>query len=82
MIDTCRRVETPEGIEIALRVAGPVPRFYAWLLAEGASLSPASDEIFSRLVRDLLRLHQLVFAGSIFSGPAAPLLPRRSGGGA
>jgi uncharacterized RDD family membrane protein YckC len=30
MLDTVRSVETPEGVEIGLRVAGPVPRFLAW----------------------------------------------------
>src|SRR5215813_9152409 len=29
MLDTYRPVETPEGVEIGLRVAGPVPRLYA-----------------------------------------------------
>lgn len=32
MLDTARRVATPEGIEITLRVAGPVPRALAYLL--------------------------------------------------
>src|SRR5579862_5266781 len=32
MLDTLRSVETPEGIELELPVAGPVPRFLAWLL--------------------------------------------------
>lgn len=30
MLDTFRPVETPEGVEIGLRVAGPVPRLFAW----------------------------------------------------
>ena len=30
MLDTFRPVETPEGVEIGLRVAGPVPRLGAW----------------------------------------------------
>lgn len=30
MLDTVRAVETPEGVEIGLRLAGPVPRFLAW----------------------------------------------------
>ena len=30
MLDTTRRVATPEGIELTLRVAGPVPRALAW----------------------------------------------------
>ncbi|MEM7404218.1 MAG: RDD family protein [Pseudomonadota bacterium] len=30
MLDTARRVETPEGIELALEVAGPMPRAVAW----------------------------------------------------
>ncbi len=32
MLDTARRVETPEGIELALEVAGPVPRAMAWMI--------------------------------------------------
>lgn len=31
-LDTANAVETPEGVELALRVAGPVPRCLAWLL--------------------------------------------------
>ena len=30
MRDTTRRVATPEGIELTLRLAGPVPRALAW----------------------------------------------------
>lgn len=39
MLDTVRRVATPEGVEITLRVAGPVPRALAYsldLLLRGA----------------------------------------------
>ncbi|MCC6609734.1 MAG: RDD family protein [Burkholderiales bacterium] len=32
MLDTARSVATPEGIELTLRLAGPVPRALAWLL--------------------------------------------------
>jgi len=32
MLDTLRRVPTPEGIELTLRLAGPVPRAYAFLV--------------------------------------------------
>jgi uncharacterized RDD family membrane protein YckC len=32
VLDTARRVPTPEGIELTLRLAGPVPRAYAWLI--------------------------------------------------
>ena len=32
MLDTAREVPTPEGIELSLRVAGPVPRAYAWVI--------------------------------------------------
>lgn len=32
MIDTRRPIQTPEGVELGLRVAGPVPRAYAWLI--------------------------------------------------
>jgi uncharacterized RDD family membrane protein YckC len=38
MLDTYRPVETPEGVEIGLRVAGPVPRLYAALLDFGLRL--------------------------------------------
>lgn len=31
-LDTVHRVATPEGIELSLRLAGPVPRALAWLL--------------------------------------------------
>lgn len=32
MLDTTRRVATPEGIELTLRLAGPVPRAIAWVI--------------------------------------------------
>lgn len=32
MLDTARRIATPEGIELTLRLAGPVPRALAWLI--------------------------------------------------
>ncbi len=32
LLDTARRVPTPEGIEIGLRLAGPVPRAIAWVI--------------------------------------------------
>lgn len=32
MLDTARRIATPEGIEITLRVAGPVPRAIAYVI--------------------------------------------------
>jgi len=32
MLDTTRRVATPEGIELTLRLAGPVPRALAWFV--------------------------------------------------
>jgi uncharacterized RDD family membrane protein YckC len=32
ILDTEHRVATPEGVELVLRVAGPVPRALAWLL--------------------------------------------------
>jgi uncharacterized RDD family membrane protein YckC len=32
LLDTTRRVATPEGIELTLRLAGPVPRALAWLV--------------------------------------------------
>lgn len=35
MLDTVRPVETPEGVELRLRPAGPLARFYAWLIDLG-----------------------------------------------
>jgi uncharacterized RDD family membrane protein YckC len=35
MLDTTRPVETPEGIELALRVAGPAVRALAWIIDFG-----------------------------------------------
>ena len=32
MLDTGRRIATPEGIELSLRLAGPVPRALAWTM--------------------------------------------------
>lgn len=32
MLDTARRIATPEGIELGLRLAGPVPRALAWVV--------------------------------------------------
>src|SRR5258706_5892170 len=32
MLDTTRRVATPEGIELTLHLAGPVPRALAWAI--------------------------------------------------
>lgn len=32
MLDTARRIPTPEGIELTLRLAGPVPRAFAWVI--------------------------------------------------
>jgi len=32
MLDTIRKIETPEGVELELRVAGPAPRALAWII--------------------------------------------------
>lgn len=32
VIDTLRALETPEGVALTMRVAGPYPRAYAWLI--------------------------------------------------
>src|SRR5689334_11430716 len=32
MLDTAREVPTPEGIELPLRIAGPVSRALAWII--------------------------------------------------
>jgi uncharacterized RDD family membrane protein YckC len=42
VLDTARRISTPEGIELTLRLAGPVPRALAWgidLLIRGVILA-------------------------------------------
>jgi uncharacterized RDD family membrane protein YckC len=39
MLDTTRRVATPEGIELTLRLAGPVPRALAWAIDLGIRLA-------------------------------------------
>ena len=38
MLDTYRSVETPEGVELKIAVAGPVARAYAWLIDAGYRL--------------------------------------------
>ncbi len=38
-LDTAHRVATPEGVELNLRVAGPVPRALAWLIDFGWRLA-------------------------------------------
>src|SRR5262249_35531634 len=38
MIDTIHAVQTPEGVDLALRVAGPVPRSLAWAVDLGLQL--------------------------------------------
>ena len=35
LVDTAQAVETPEGIELELRAAGPVPRAFAWAIDIG-----------------------------------------------
>jgi uncharacterized RDD family membrane protein YckC len=32
ILDTRRAIETPEGVELGLRVAGPIVRAYAWII--------------------------------------------------
>ena len=32
MLDTLQKIETPEGVELNLRPAGPFPRLLAWLI--------------------------------------------------
>jgi uncharacterized RDD family membrane protein YckC len=39
VLDTTRRVATPEGIELTLRLAGPVPRALAWAVDLGIRLA-------------------------------------------
>lgn len=51
MLDTVRDVPTPEGIELRLRVAGPVPRAYAWVidLSIRSAIALAASFALSRL---------------------------------
>jgi uncharacterized RDD family membrane protein YckC len=39
VLDTARRIATPEGIELTLRLAGPVPRALAWAIDFGLRLA-------------------------------------------
>jgi uncharacterized RDD family membrane protein YckC len=50
MLDTIHAVQTPEGVDLALPVAGPVPRGLAYavdLLIQGAGLSSVQTALFS-----------------------------------
>lgn len=38
-LDTTRSVETPEGVSLSLRVAGPIPRAVAWLIDQGIRMA-------------------------------------------
>lgn len=53
MLDTTRRVATPEGIELTLHLAGPVPRAAAWAidLALRIALVVAASFVFLQLGR-------------------------------
>lgn len=42
MLDTLRQVQTPEGLALNLRCAGPVPRAIAWSIDLGIRLAVAS----------------------------------------
>lgn len=50
-MDTLRSVETPEGVELVLRVAGPVPRALAWLID---ALIKTAIFVFAAVVLGLL----------------------------
>jgi uncharacterized RDD family membrane protein YckC len=53
MLDTTRRVATPEGIELTLHLAGPVPRAAAWAidLALRIAIVVAASFVFLQLGR-------------------------------
>jgi uncharacterized RDD family membrane protein YckC len=55
MLDTLRSVQTPEGLALRLRCAGPIPRAIAWVVDLGIRLT-------------LLLIASVLFA---FSGPKA-----------
>jgi len=42
MLDTIHAVQTPEGVDLALRVAGPVPRALAWAVDASLQLGVAA----------------------------------------
>ena len=44
MLDTVREVETPEGIQLSLPIAGPVARARAWVLVVGCATLLAGGE--------------------------------------
>ena len=48
VIDTLRAVPTPEGIELTLRLAGPIPRALAWVI-DFADIAAAFEPIRLRL---------------------------------
>ena len=65
MLDTTRRVATPEGIELTLRLAGPVPRALAWsgglAAARGDCPCGLDDRYVLRTRRHGARAHQSFF---------------------
>ena len=83
MLDTLRRVETPEGVELSLPVAGPVVRARAWiydLLIKAAALwiaamlmplfGQAGGALYLILVFLLMWLYPVVF--EVMYGGATP----------
>ncbi|HEX4327871.1 MAG TPA: RDD family protein [Burkholderiales bacterium] len=63
MLDTLRRVPTPEGIELSLRLAGPVPRAYAFVtdLAIRAGIWLAVVQVLAVLGRSGMGMLLIVF---------------------
>ena len=71
MIDTLHHVEAPEGVDLALRLAGPTPRAIAYLtdlavrfLFYGAAALPLAvllDEIGSGIVFLLIALGEVIY---------------------
>jgi uncharacterized RDD family membrane protein YckC len=51
LIDTTHRVQTPEGVELALTVAGPAPRALAWAI--DAVLIFVISQVAARLLAEL-----------------------------
>jgi uncharacterized RDD family membrane protein YckC len=64
MLDTARHIETPEGIELALQVAGPVPRALAWMIDIGIRVIVYIAMLI--LIRDLGDFGKGVFLLAMF----------------
>ncbi len=63
MLDTIRKFEVPEGVDLELRLAGPIIRINAWLI-----------DFFIRFCFEILIYYLLIWAGQIGTGVILLLL--------